>query len=498
MAEFAQVTASLVEELKAIVGERNVMHDDARQLETYAGDEAGKLYARRPDVVVKPDSQTEICEILRLANRERIPVTPRGAGSGLAGGAVPVAGGIVLALERMNRVLEIDTVNRIAVVEPGVVTNDLCRAVAEEGLFYAGYPMSVESSFIGGNVACNAGGAKVVKYGATRAHVLGLEVVLPSGETVHVGGKRRKDASGYDLLHLFVGSEGTLGVFTKIYLNLIPKPEHVVDLLVPFPSVETAIEAVPKLMIASRSLPAAVEFIDSPSVRHCCAYANTTLPLQSEAGAYLILQLDGRTKAEIQDVYEAAGGACLENGALEVFVADTPFASERIWGARRNWLEALKAVDPCVSSGDFVVPVSEIPQMMTFIAHLSREYGVEIPCAGHGADGNVHPAPLRPDKLTPEEWKEVAEEILARIAVEAAKRGGAVSGEHGIGFIKQELLQQTKASEVELMKRIKSTLDPNGILNPGKLFGAVAPRTGGGPSASESWVPASDLPSPME
>jgi len=470
MREFGEVTPTLIEGLKGIVGERNVLYEDAGQLESYASDEAGALYAQTPEVVVKASSSAEVSEVLKLANLKRIPVTPRGAGSGLAGGAVPVVGGIVLSLEKMSRVLEVDKVNLVAVVEPGVVTNDLCRIVAEEGLFYAGYPMSVESSFVGGNVACNAGGAKVVKYGATAAHVLGLEVVLATGEIVQFGGKRRKDASGYSLLRLFVGSEGTLGVFTKITLSLIPEPGRVADLLVPFRSVEEAIDAVPKLMIASKGLPVAVEFIDRVSVKHCAAYVNTALPFQSEADAYLILQLDGRSKSELQDVYEAAGNACLENGALEVLVADNPFASERIWNMRRNWLEALKAIDPYVSTGDFVVPVSEIPKMMAFIAGLSEEYEVDIPCAGHAADGNIHPAPLRPDGIDSSQWKGVMEEILERIAVEAAGLGGAVSGEHGIGFVKRDLLEQTKPLEVALMRRVKEALDPNGILNPGKLF----------------------------
>jgi len=470
MRDYGRVTTAVVEALQDIVGARDVIHEDVDRLEGYGADEAGGLYRGTPDVVVRVTTSEQVSEVLKLANRERIPVTPRGAGSGLAGGAVPVQGGIVLSCEKMNRILEIDTVNLVAVVEPGVVTNDLCKQVAEEGLFYAGYPMSVESSFVGGNVACNAGGAKVVKYGATAAHVLGLEVVLPTGEIVEMGGKRRKDASGYSLLRLFVGSEGTLGVFTKIYLNLIPEPGRVADLLVPFPSVADAIAAVPNVMMASKQLPVAVEFIDRLSVAHCSTYTNSTLPYQDEAGAYLILQLDGRTMRELQDVYESAGQACLDNGALEVFVADNPFASERIWDLRRNWLEALKEIDPWVSIGDVVVPVSEIPRMMRFIDRLSEEYEVEIPCAAHAADGNIHPAPLKPAEMAPEEWKETMEEILERIAEEAARFGGAVSGEHGIGFVKRGLLEKTKPLEVDVMRRLKEALDPNGVLNPGKLF----------------------------
>ena len=470
MSKYGTVTPEVVTRLKQIVGDRNVIWEDADQLEPYAHDETGSLYSALPDVVVKPTSTEQVSEVMKLANREMIPVTPRGAGSGLAGGAIPLYGGIVLSCEKMDRILEIDEVNLVAVVEPGVITNDLCRRVAEEGLFYAGYPMSVESSFVGGNVACNAGGAKVVKYGPTAAHVLGLEVVLPTGEVIEVGGKRRKDSSGYSLLRFFVGSEGTLGIFTKICLNLVPEPGKVADLLVPFGSVKEAIYTVPKIMKESKVLPVAVEFIDRLSVRYCSEYTNSALPYQDDADAYLIVQLDGKTKEDLQDTYEKAGNTCLENGALEVFVADNKFASERIWNMRRNWLEGLKAVDPYVSSGDVVVPLSEIPQIMETIDKISKAYGVQIPCAGHVADGNIHPAPMKPTDTHPSEWKGLMEEILDKIAVAAGELGGAVSGEHGIGFVKKELLSKTKGQEVKVMRRIKAAFDPNDILNPGKLF----------------------------
>jgi len=464
------VSRATVEELRSIVGERNVLAGDAAQLEPYGRDESGAFFSNPPEVVVKPGTTEEVSAVLRLASRERIPVTPRGAGSGLAGGAVPLFGGIVLSLERMNRILEIDPVNLVAVVEPGVVTNDLCRAVAEIGLFYAGYPMSVESSSIGGNVACNAGGAKVVKYGSTAAHVLGLEVVLASGEVVRLGGKRKKDSSGYNLLRLLVGSEGTLGIFTQVILNLMPAPGRVADLLVPFSRLEDAIYAVPKLVVAGKALPVAVEFIDRLSVKYCSSYTNSTLPRQAEADAYLIVQLEARTRDGLQDVYEATGTTCLENGALDVFVADNRFASEKIWNLRRNWLEALKAVDPLVCTGDVVVPVSEIPRMMQKITEVAKKNGVEIPCAGHAADGNIHPAPLRPNDVPPAEWKARMEEILETIALAATALGGAVSGEHGIGFLKKKILAKSKPRDVEIMQAVKSCLDPHGILNPGKLF----------------------------
>ncbi|MFA7569179.1 MAG: FAD-linked oxidase C-terminal domain-containing protein, partial [Defluviitoga tunisiensis] len=397
-------------------------------------------------------------------------ITPRGAGSGLAGANIPIYGGIVISLERMNNIIEIDTKNLVAVVEPGVVTNDLCRIVSEKGLYYAGYPMSVETSFIGGNVATNAGGSKVIKYGNTGHHILGLEVVMPDGEIIEYGGKRRKDSSGYNLLHLFIGSEGTLGIFTKIYVNLIPQPGKVVDLLVPFESIEKAIENVAPLMTETKVLPSAIEFIDKESVRYASKYTGMKLPYQDEVESYLIIQYEGNNLRELEDIYEKSGLTLQKNGAKDVFIADNRTNSEKIWRMRRNWLESLKAVDTYVPTGDVVVPTSKIPEIMGYINEVSKEYKVDIPVAGHAGDGNLHPAPLKPDKISPGEWKDVSEEILGKIAIKAAEMGGAISGEHGIGFIKKELLKQTKEKEYTRMKEIKKILDPNNIMNPGKLF----------------------------
>ncbi len=471
MKEYGQVDDGLVNELRKISGTRAVIYEDKEQLSVYARDEAGgEYYAHMPDVVVKPASSEEVLSIIKLANKYGIPVTPRGAGSGLSGAAVPIYGGIVISLERMNRIIEIDKINMVAAVEPGVVTNDLCKRVAEEGLYYAGYPMSVETSFIGGNVATNAGGSKVIKYGNTGHHVLGIETVLGYGEIVEFGGKRRKDSSGYNFINLMVGSEGTLGIFTKIYLNLIPLPGKTVDLLIPFKNLDEAIANVAITIKESSVLPTAVEFIDKISVELGSKYNNITLPYQEEATAYLIVQFEGRTKNELEEIYEKAGKVSLENGALDVFIADNRTFSEKIWRIRRNWLEGIKAFDPYVPTGDVVVPTSKIPEIMEFIRKTSEKYDVTIPVAGHAADGNLHPAPMKPKHIPPEEWREMSEEILKEIAIAAAKLGGAISGEHGIGFIKKDLLPITKKKEFKLMKMIKREFDPNEIMNPGKIF----------------------------
>ncbi|PNR95917.1 FAD-binding oxidoreductase [Petrotoga sp. 9PWA.NaAc.5.4] len=472
MNEYRKVTSKVYEKIKRIVkNEYLIIYNDEENLKSYSNDESGgEYYAHMPDIVIKPENKEQISDIVKLANDENIPITPRGAGSGLAGANIPIYGGIVLSLERMNKIIEIDTENLVAVVEPGVVTNDLCRIVSERGLYYAGYPMSVETSFIGGNVATNAGGSKVIKYGNTGHHILGLEVVMPNGDVVEYGGKRRKDSSGYNLLQLFIGSEGTLGIFTKIYVNLIPQPGKVVDLLVPFDNIEKAISNVGTLITESKTLPSGIEFIDKKSIEYASKYTGMKLPYQDEIESYLIIQYEALSLEEIEGLYEKSGKTLQKNGAKDVFIADNRTNSEKIWRMRRNWLESLKSIDPYVPTGDVVVPTSKIPEIMQYITEISQEYKIDIPVAGHAADGNLHPAPLKPKNIPIEEWKEVSEEILGKIAIKAANMGGAVSGEHGIGFIKKELLKKTKPKQYERMKKIKDILDPNCIMNPGKLF----------------------------
>lgn len=464
------MTPSLVKELKGIVGEKNAIYEDREALESYSKDESGKYYSHLPDAVIKPSTPQQISEIMKIANRERIPVTPRGAGSGLSGGCIPIFGGIVLSLEKMNRLLEIDRTNMVAVVEPGMITNELCKLVEREGLFYAGYPMSVEISFIGGNVATNAGGGKVIKYGNTGKHVLGIEAVLPDGEIVQFGGKRRKDSSGYNFLGFLVGSEGTLAIFSKIFLNLVPLPGKTIDFFVSFESPEKAIKSIEKIISGAGSIPSSMEFIDRISVEIGKEFNKIPLPLEKNEEAFLIVQFEGEDENQLYEIGDRLSKILSEICALNVIASTEKASSERIWKIRRNWIEAIKSVDPYVLSGDVVVPPSEIPEMMSFIKEISRDFGVRIPVAGHAGDGNLHPAPMKPEKLSPEEWKDMAEEILKRIAIRASELGGAVSGEHGIGFLKKELLKMTKRKEWELMKRIKEEFDPNYILNPGKLF----------------------------
>ena len=338
------VTPVIAAELSDIVGERYVIFNEPERMIDYAHDEvAGEEYAHMPEVVVKPASAEEISQIMRLANRELIPVTPRGAGSGLSCGAVPLYGGILLSLERMNHILEIDRENMVAVVEPGVITNDINEAIKEYGLFYAGYPMSVELCFIGGNVAENAGGGRAIKYGVTGRYVLGLEVVLPTGEIIHLGGKRVKDVTGYDLIHLLVGSEGTLGIFTKIILRLLPLPAERVVLLIPFADVPSAIAAVPRIMTLGHMIPSAVEFMDRLSVQTAYEHIGERLP-HPDIGAMLLIEVDGYSREQVEAEYNAVVDICLEAGALDVYVGDNPATERRMWRPRQNLAEAFKVV----------------------------------------------------------------------------------------------------------------------------------------------------------
>ncbi|MGI6096532.1 MAG: FAD-binding oxidoreductase [Dethiobacteria bacterium] len=448
-----------------------MIYDDYEKMENYAHDEvAGEKYAHMPEVVVKPAAKEEIAAIVRLANKKLIPITPRGAGSGLSGGAVPVYGGILLSVERMNKVLEIDRENMVIVVEPGVITNEINKMLKEYGLFYAGYPMSLESCFIGGNVAENAGGGKAIKYGVTGRYVLGLEVVLPTGEIAEFGGKRVKDVTGYDMVGLMVGSEGTLGIFTKIILRLLPLPTAKVDLLVLFNDVETAISIVPEIISKGRIVPTAIEFMDRLSAQTACEYLNEQIPYE-KAGAMLLIELDGNNREQLEAEYEVIGELCLDKGAIEVYVADNYTTQERIWGVRRAIAEAFKVVSPVQSLEDIVVPISKIPNLMPHLERLSKKYNVQIPCYGHAGDGNLHATVVKSPDTSMEHWEAVIDRVLAELYEAAKGFGGTISGEHGIGH-KRSKFMPSIVGDVELtaMRRIKNALDPLNLMNPGKIF----------------------------
>ncbi|MTI58772.1 MAG: FAD-binding oxidoreductase [Firmicutes bacterium] len=467
------VTEEIILELRKIVGDRNIIVDKEK-LETYSHDETPiEQYAHLPEVVLTPGSAKEISEIVKLANRERIPVTPRGAGSGLSGGAIPQFGGIVISVEKMNKVIEIDYDNMMMVLEPGVVTNSVNEIIADKGLFFAGYPMSVETCYIGGNIAENAGGGKAVKYGVTGRYVMGLEVVTPTGEIVELGGKRVKDVTGYDLKQLIVGSEGTLGIVTKAIIKLLPLPTDKVDLLVLFKDVKSAISMVPKIITSGRIIPTGIEFMDKLSVQTSCQYLNEHLPYQ-KAGAMLLIEVDGNNLEQVDTDAETIGELCLENGAIEVYVADNYTTQERVWSVRRNIAEAFKVFSPHQSLEDIVVPIASIPDLIPRLEKISDKHDIKIPCYGHAGDGNLHATLVKNPTHSMTEWYEIEKKALREMYIATKELGGTISGEHGIGSKRKPYMELVmNPIELELMRKIKRAFDPKNILNPGKIFNLV-------------------------
>ena len=471
MSDYRPVNMEIVEELSRIVGKEYVIFGDPEKLEPFSHDEvAEKRYAKMPEVVVKPATSEEVSAVLKLANRELVPVTPRGAGSGLSGGAVPLMGGILLSTERMNKVLEIDKDNLVAVLEPGVITNDFNNEVQKEGLFFAGYPMSLEMCYIGGNVAENAGGGRAIKYGVTGRYITGLEVVLPTGEICNFGGKRVKDVTGYNIIQLMIGSEGTLGIFSKIYVRLLPLPKAKIDMMVLFKDAQSAIDAVPLIMNTMRIIPTGIEFMDKISLDTTSEFLNEKKRHQ-DAGAVLIIEIDGNDPDQVRDECLDIGELCLDNGALDAFVAEGPADQEKIWKVRRHAAEAFKAISPEQSLEDIVVPVSNIPKLIPLLEEISGKYNVIIPCYGHAGDGNMHATIVKKPEESIESWEKTLPLVLEELYKAVKELGGTISGEHGIGHKRKKYLSLALGeAEIGIMKKIKQAFDPNNILNPGKIF----------------------------
>lgn len=454
----------VIERLRTIVGEENVLVGDDIN-EEYACDEALTVKPRLPELVVKPGSAEEVAKILRLANEKRISVTPRGGGTGLCGGCVAVTGGILLSLEQMNRVLEIDEENYVAVVEAGVVLADLYKAVEARGLYYPIYPGEV-SSTVGGNVATNAGGMRAVKYGVTRHFVLGLEAVLPTGEIIETGGKYVKVSTGYDLTQLLVGSEGTLAVVTKVILKLLPHPKATTTLFVPFKDLNDGIIAVP-IILKSGVIPVTIEFLEKLGLNAMEDYTGRKVPIservRAEAEAFLIIVLEGKSSEEALRDADFISDICMKHGAIDVFVPPTERAGRELLDLREKAYYAAKDAG-ATDIVDIVVPRGEIPKFVEQIHEISAKYATIIAGAGHAGDGNVHLAILEQDadKLSM---------ILKEIYRVGKTLGGTISAEHGIGSERRKyLLEMEDKVKIELMRRIKKAFDPNNILNPEKIF----------------------------
>jgi glycolate oxidase len=457
------VSLSFRESVARAVGVDHVLGDDASRA-AYAADALGQ--AHLPDLVVLPATAAEIAGVARLCTEHRVPLVVRGAGTGYTGGAVPTRGGVVLSLERMNRILEIDEVNLLAIVEPNVVNADLQRAVERVGLFYPPDPASLESSSIGGNVAECAGGPRAFKYGTTKRYVLALEAVLPTGEIVRTGSKAVKNVVGYDLAQLLVGSEGTLAIITKVTLRLIPKPPVCATLSATFKHVRHAVDAVTGL-IGRRVVPAAIELIDGESLRAIEAYLGRAV-VPAGASAMVIVECDG-TQAAVDEESRLVEAACRDAAAMEVQRSASEAEREALWNARRQLSLALRATGLLKINHDVVVPRGRIPQLLDTVTDLARTYDLRVASFGHAGDGNIH-VNLLVNKDDVDELKR-AREAERQLFEQVVALEGSISGEHGIGFAKAPYLSiELSAEEIALMKRVKAAFDPAGILNPGKIF----------------------------
>lgn len=454
---------SLLNALQTIVGADHVLSSPA-DLAAYAYD-ATPLYRSLPDMVVFPASTADVQAIVKLAAATKTPVVPRGSGTNLSGGTVPLAGGIVLVMTRMDRILEVDAANLTATLQPGVNTAMLSRTVEAQGLFYPPDPGSMVISTIGGNVAENAGGLRGLKYGVTRDYVMGLEAVLPNGDILRTGGKNAKDVAGYDLTRLLVGSEGTLAIITEVTVKLLPKPETKRAALAIFDDLASAARTVARI-IASRIIPVTLEFMDRGTVNSVEDFARVGLPLDAEA--VLLIEQDGPLAVVEADIAQV-GRICREEGAREVKVAATAEEGTKLAEARRFALSALARKAPTCILEDATVPRSRLAEMVMFIGETARKYDLEICTFGHAGDGNLHPT-----CLTDEGNHAVIERVekaFAEIFAKAVELGGTITGEHGVGLAKQDFLEwKCGAAGVEMMRRLKDAFDPHGLLNPGKVL----------------------------
>jgi FAD/FMN-containing dehydrogenases len=465
------IASSTLSKLKSIVGQDNFFDSPEHKL-VYSYD-GTPLLSQLPVAIVRPQSKEQISSIVQLANNERFAVVPRGSGSGLSGGSIPTDDSIVLLTNHWNKILEIDQRNLTAWVEPGVITAQLQAEVESLGLFYPPDPGSAAISTLGGNVAENAGGLRGLKYGVTKNYILGMEVVLPNGDVVLLGGKSVKDVAGYNLKDFLIGSEGTLGIYTKILLKLIPKPETSSTMLVFFDKLTDAAETVSDI-IASRISPAALEFLDNTTIRCVENYAHLGLPTTIEA--LLLIEVDGHPLVTKEDE-EKIAVLCKKHYALEVKIAQDNEEAAKLRSARKVAFSALARVRPTTILEDVTVPRSEIVSMLDKIQSIAKKYSLQFGNFGHAGDGNLHPTCLTDERDISEIHQ--AEKAFDEIFTEAVRLGGTITGEHGVGLAKRQFLEKlTPSPAIEMMRQIKKVLDPNAVLNPGKIF-SLKPRCEG-------------------
>ena len=448
---------SLIDEKRFFVGEQigeDYSHDELSGVSGY------------PHVLMKVISTEEISNIMKFAYEQEIPVVVRGSGTGLVGASVAVCGGIMIETTMMNHILELDENNLTVTVEPGVLLMELAKFAESHGFLYPPDP-GEKSATIGGNISTNAGGMRAVKYGVTRDYVRGLTVVLPNGEILELGGKIVKNSSGYSLKDLIIGSEGTLAIITKAILKLVPLPEKSVSLLIPYDTMEEAIDTVPEI-IKLKVAPTAVEFMEREVILCSETFLGKKFP-DTSGSAYLLLTFDGNSSAQVEEECEKAGLYCLAHGAKDVFIVDTQERKESVWSARGAFLEAIKSSTTEMDECDVVVPRNRVADFIRYTHELAKQFEIRIPSFGHAGDGNLHIYICR-DALTPEQFEEKLQLVFDAMYSKAREMGGAVSGEHGIGFAKKTFLrQQVGDVQLELMRGIKTAFDPKGILNPKKV-----------------------------
>jgi glycolate oxidase len=462
-----KITPAIIEQFKNIVGEAFLL-TDTESIEKYGKDETENLFYA-PEVITKPRTAQEISALIKICNEHIIPVTPRGGGTGLTGGALPHFGGLVISMERFNEILEIDERNLQVTTEPGVITEVLQNTVKEKGLFYPPDPASKGSCFIGGNISENSGGPKAVKYGVVKDYVLNLEVVLPTGEIIWTGSNVLKNATGYNITQLIVGSEGTLGIVTKIVLRLIPHPKFDLLLLAPFNSLEKASEAVSAIFRAGIT-PSAMELMEIDAITLATKMLDSTaIPLTPDLAAHLIIEVDGNNLDVLMNEMEAISEVLGNYEVGELYFADDAQQKNELWKIRR------KANEAAVSAGftieeDTVVPRAELPKLIKGVKALGATHGFKVVCYGHAGDGNLHIRinhPTIKKSFESEEMKSILKELFKLVY----SLGGTISGEHGIGLIQKAYMPVIfDTISMELMRGIKKTFDPNGILNPGKIF----------------------------
>jgi len=467
MVETQAYAIDFIEEFKEIVGAQYVLYDEETR-QDYSHDETEKL-SFLPDVVLKPRTASEISAILKICNANLIHVTPRGAGTGLSGGALPHLGGVLLSMERFKSIIEIDERNLQVTVEPGVITEELMNAVKEKGLFYPPDPSSRGSCFIGGNVAENSGGPKAVKYGVVKDYVLNLELVLPTGEIMWTGANVLKNSTGYNLTQLVVGSEGTLAIVTKIVLRLLPHPTHDLLMLVPFNNLEKAGEAVSAIFRAG-FIPSGLELVEIDALKIVSKFVDSTVvPVTDEMEAHLIVEVDGNNLEVLMQEMEAIATLLEQYEAGEIFFADDAQQKAELWKLRRRTAEAVKIAGYTIEE-DTVVPRAELPKLIRGVKALGKEFGFDAVCYGHAGDGNLHIRIHKPGTVNSSEDPEIRKGIAALFSL-VYSLGGTISGEHGIGLIQKEYMHIVfNPIQLEIMRGIKRSFDPNNILNVGKIF----------------------------